>query len=160
MESSLHPANQLLHVNHNLFLKAASDLTPEQWFEAPEGTNPLIWLAGHLVHARHGLVQTAGASTDRPWQEIFGRYSKILPPESYPPPAEILESWNRATDLLKSRLKQLTEEELQLEVPTHVPLKVKTRLAVITFLAWHESYHIGQMAYVRKYLGLGGLIDG
>jgi hypothetical protein len=28
------------------------------------------------------------------------------------------------------------------------------------FFAYHEAYHIGQMAYVRKWLGYPGLVDG
>ena len=28
---------------------------------------------------------------------------------------------------------------------------------LITFLAFHESYHIGQMAYVRKAIGHSGI---
>ena len=40
------------------------------------------------------------------------------------------------------------------------PIEDKSIAGTITFFAYHESYDIGQMAYVRKWLGRGGIIDG
>ena len=31
---------------------------------------------------------------------------------------------------------------------------------MIAFFAYHESYHLGQIAYVRKWIGGPGIVDG
>ncbi len=160
MEPSLLPTAQVLRVSEVLFQKATSGLTPDQVFQAPEGTNPPIWLAGHLTHARHGLLQAAGIKTELPWKEIFGRYSKIQGRDAYPPFDEILQSWNQATTRLTAKIPTLTAEQLREQLPSELPIKDKSRLSVIAFLSFHEAYHVGQLAFVRKWLGLGGLIDG
>lgn len=160
MDARMLPTAQLLKTSEFLFQRATSELQPEQWFEAPDGVNPMIWLAGHLTLARHTLLQTCGVDVERPWEEIFGRYSKILPPDGYPPASEVLEKWNGVTQRIGERLAGLKTEELQVQLPSELPLKDKSRLSLITFLAYHEGYHVGQMATIRKWLGLGGLIDG
>jgi hypothetical protein len=34
----------------------------------------------------------------------------------------------------------------------------RTLMHEIAQLAWHDSYHLGQMAYLRKALGFDGLV--
>jgi uncharacterized damage-inducible protein DinB len=35
----------------------------------------------------------------------------------------------------------------------------KTLMDELSFLAWHESYHLGQLAYIRKALGYSRLMS-
>ncbi len=160
MEASLSPTAQLLQVNQYLFRKAVTGLSADQLFQAPGDANPIIWLAGHLTNSRHGMLQVTGLELERPWQELFGRHSQMDPAESYPQFDEIQEAWDQSSERLAVRLEEMSAAQLGETVPVELPIQDKSRLAVLNFLAWHEAYHIGQMAYVRKWLGLGGLIDG
>ena len=58
---------------------------------------------------------------------------------------------------LGPRLAQLTDAELDTPSPRKLPIADASVLGAIGFLACHEAYHIGQLALVRKALGLGGL---
>jgi len=57
-----------------------------------------------------------------------------------------------------ARLKVLTDEELSKPAPFPVPAGDKTQRGAIVFLNFHETYHIGQMAYLRKWLGYSQLV--
>jgi hypothetical protein len=56
------------------------------------------------------------------------------------------------------RLELLTEEELAKPASFPVLTGDKTKRGAIVFLNYHETYHIGQMAYLRKWLGYSQLV--
>ena len=53
----------------------------------------------------------------------------------------------------KARLGTITDAELAGASGERFPGVPATLLGAIAFLVQHESYHIGQLAFVRKYLG-------
>jgi hypothetical protein len=57
------------------------------------------------------------------------------------------------------RLDDLGEDGLVAPSPRSLPIPDKTIRGAINFAAFHESYHVGQMAYIRKWLGFPGLVD-
>ena len=61
---------------------------------------------------------------------------------------------------LRARFAQLTEADLAAPAPRSFPIEDKTMRGAVLFLTYHESYHAGQMAYVRKCLGYPGVVDG
>lgn len=58
-----------------------------------------------------------------------------------------------------ARLEELTEAELSAPAPRSFAIPDRSVRGAITFLAYHEGYHIGQMAFLRKWLGFPGLVD-
>ena len=68
--------------------------------------------------------------------------------------------WKETYAELSHCFDRLTEEELAAASSHDAPIKDKSLRGTITFFAYHESCHIGQMASVRQWLGRGGLIDG
>ncbi len=160
MDSSTGLSAQLFSVGNVLFARALDDLPKEHLFKAPENANPLIWLAGHLTFYRCAMSNRLGAKNELPDAKLFARYSKLAPPESYPDLATIRSRWEEASGKLQASLPLLSEDQLSGPGPEGLPLKDKTLRGAIAFLAWHEAYHIGQMSYVRKWLGHGGLVDG
>jgi hypothetical protein len=59
---------------------------------------------------------------------------------------------------LSKRLEEIGDAELSAKCPRDFPIADKTMRGAITFLAYHEGYHVGQMAYLRKLLGKGQLV--
>lgn len=55
---------------------------------------------------------------------------------------------------VEPRIETLTEPELSLPGPTRFPLAENTLTAGTAFLLQQEFYHIGQMALLRKFVGL------
>ena len=160
MVPAIQPTVQLFEVSQHLFRRALKDLEPESLKRHPEGSNPMIWLAAHVTHARIGLSKITGGERQLLWRELFGRHSQSSDEGDYPDLSEIQKVFAEVTDELAERFGSLTEEELAKPSGYDAPIEDKSVAGTITFFAYHESYHIGQMAYVRKWLGRGGIIDG
>ena len=151
-------ARKLFKSNTILFRKALGGLSQQQCLKRPGQGNPMIWLAGHLLLSRCRMANYIGARCDRPWKDLFARQSRIVEPEKYPPIEEIRNRWEQVTDTVRSRLNELTAEELSAP-GKRLPIEMPDLLGGFTFLVWHESYHVGQMGYVRKWLTSQSLID-
>lgn len=55
---------------------------------------------------------------------------------------------------LRDRLDELPAAELEAIVSPRFPMPNPTRLSALTFLVQHDSYHIGQLALLRRHAGL------
>jgi hypothetical protein len=77
--------------------------------------------------------------------------------EEYPSTEEILESWDRVSDILMRQLEAADTATLAAEPPFRFPVNDETVLGGVAFLAHHEGYHLGQLGLIRKALGLPSL---
>jgi uncharacterized damage-inducible protein DinB len=123
--------------------------------QTPEaGGNSATWLLSHIVATRQTPVLFSGGTPI--WQqEQIQRWGKS------PAPLEANENtnWDQlVTDLHKSQeslMAQLqTLQTSDLEKPTPFgPLS-----KAIPFFATHEAYHVGQLAMLRRALGMPGMM--
>jgi DinB family protein/activator of Hsp90 ATPase-like protein len=150
----LAPIALQLKLNGGLMKSALDGLSPADWWHRPtERTNPILWIFGHVVATRASLAGMLGDPIETGWDKKFARGAELLPAEQYPPVQEIERVNRDAVDRLKQRFAALTDDELG-GPPTVSTLPGVTTLAEqLAFFAFHESYHVGQMAYVRKSLG-------
>lgn len=58
-----------------------------------------------------------------------------------------------------ARLQEVDSEQLNGELPQPFPIEEQNILGGVSFLAEHESYHIGQMGYLRVQLGYKLIYD-
>jgi hypothetical protein len=159
MDAGLSTTIGLMKVSDGLFLRAIADITREQGLAriGPDA-NPLIWIAAHLTSARAGMAQMAGLRYARPWGSRFGRGTHEEDLAKLPQLDEVRSAWQAATAALAERLPVMTQDELDARAPRDFPIDDKSVRGAFSFLAYHEAYHIGQMALIRKTLGLGGLV--
>jgi uncharacterized damage-inducible protein DinB len=73
---------------------------------------------------------------------------------AYPALAEIEKAWTSVSETLDQRLGALTATELDASLDPGFPVERKTLLGVFTFVDQHDSYHLGQLALLRKQAGL------
>lgn len=68
----------------------------------------------------------------------------------------IRDAWTSASHALRDRLETISSQELEAAVSNAppVPGTDKSGLGLLTFLVQHESHHLGQLATLRKYVGL------
>jgi hypothetical protein len=158
MNPRLVPIASLYQSSERLFEMSLAGLTREQGLARVGDANPLLWIAAHLATARYGLGQMIGVELARPWGTRFTRGSEVGELAAIPEADEIRAVWTSVSGALASRLVQLTNSELDAPAPRNFPIEDKSVLGGVAFLAYHEAYHIGQMALVRKALGLGGLV--
>ena len=133
--------------------KALEDLTEEEAWRHPDDVNPMIWLLGHVTHYRTTLLSRLGDDVEAPWAEQFARGCDPKSLESGPSFKEVLDAWEKSKEALKARFETLTDEELSAAAPGRVPMEDKSMRGMIAFMAFHESYHAGQIAYLAKWLG-------
>ncbi len=149
---------RFLKINAYLYRGALEGLSQEKLHRLPsDHSNPMIWVAGHILNSRVNLARYLGAEAHCLWSELFKRSSRLQPASAYPALDELLECWKTTNSALKARFRELTPEELSGPSPSQRSVEVDTLGSGISFLIWHESYHIGQMGYLRKWLGYEGL---
>ena len=159
MDAIISAISSLFHTNDVLFHRALDGIDREHLLQRPhDGSNPLIWIAGHAMTSRGSLTKMIGEDVENPWSELFKRGATIDSNISYPETQEIVSLWEGMTEKLMARLKLLTDEELSKPSAFPVPTGDKTQRGAIVFLNYHETYHVGQMAYLRKWLGYSQLV--
>jgi hypothetical protein len=157
MEPALAPLYETLRLNTRLFLNCLEGVGDEPAGARPSPeVNSLAFVALHLVDARHFVARMVAAEAPpNPFGELLEKARGIDELSELPPLSQIREAWVRVSAALEARFGGLTAEELAVEAPMRFPVEDPSVLGGITFLAQHDAYHVGQMAFLRKWLGCG-----
>jgi len=159
MDSAIATILPLFRASDQLFHRALDGVKTEDLLRRPhDGSNPLIWVAGHVTTARASLTKIVGEKVENQWSDIFARGATVDSNVSYPEVTDIVSLWDAVTEKLMARLELLDDEELSKPSPFPIPTGDKTKRGAVVFLNYHETYHIGQMAYLRKWLGYSQLV--
>jgi uncharacterized damage-inducible protein DinB len=152
------PLLTIYRTNGWQFKKALDGLTEDElWYTPTEDTNPMLWIAGHILDTRAVVLKLLGEEFPRPWKELFTLGSVIAERALYPSVSEIQVAVHEVSERFKIVLSAVDDEFLaQPQSGLGLPNSV-TRADEIAFFAQHEAYHVGQMAYLRKALGHGRL---
>jgi hypothetical protein len=159
MSSSFAPSAQLYALNTRMYEQATDGLDRESSLKqlAPQA-NPILWIAGHLASTRFGIATMLGCERPMPWPKVFHRGAALADPGSLPELALVRQGWREISQVLVPRLAEVTDEELDAPAPRAFPIEDKSIRGALLFLTYHEGYHIGQIAYIRKCLGFPGLV--
>jgi uncharacterized damage-inducible protein DinB len=145
-------------LNTGSLQKAVADLTPAQWLTRPgDHSNHITWIVGHVIWARQIIITRVGGSWSCPGLEPFARSAKLDAAASYPAPEALLALWRDSAAALDATLSALTPEALAAPAPPGPPSQDGKVSGFIAVLAWHETYHLGQIAYLRSWLGQSGV---
>ncbi len=151
--------SQLFAVSEQLVAMAVSGLTREEALRSPDGgPNPIIWTFGHITNTRCGILAMLGRPQEVQWKELFGKGARLRPDTDYPAMEEIQAVWDDVSPKLRERLATVTVEELAVTAPRKFRIADDTLAGAVAYLGYHEAYHVGQMAYVRKWLGKGSMV--
>jgi hypothetical protein len=144
----------MFRTNAQAFDKTTQGVPAEKWLVQPgNNSNHLTWIAGHVVVHRALVAKILGLQWSAPWEKLFARGAKLVPPDQYPEPAELQRNFKEISDSLASALPGISEEILRKPVPKGQPSLDGSVGGSIALLCLHESIHVGQMAYLRKLLG-------
>ena len=157
MNPRVEPIAQILRGNAALFGRAVVEVDADAARDRPAGrANHIGFILCHVLDARGWTASFLGADGTHAFSEQFNAAEGIDDLE-LPPLDELAAEFAAVTDRLLSRLEELTDEDLERQVERAFPFSEKTVISGLTFLAWHESYHVGQLALLRSYLGLSSL---
>lgn len=112
-----------------------------------------MWLAAHTVWARYNTCAMLGKpAAKNPYDGLFEKFKPYDSAANYGTLAQAKAEWQKASDLLKEALAAVSEDHLAAESPFKSPIGDSSFGGTIAFFAQHESYDIGQLAFLKKYL--------
>jgi uncharacterized damage-inducible protein DinB len=154
------PIATIFAINDGFVLPALEGLTDDElWKKPTDRNNAMLWIAGHVVQTRATILQLLGEPVDTGWGKLFDRgaaAANVRDADRYPSCDEIEKTMREITPRLHAKLASLDDTYLAGPARLQVP-GTKTVADELAFFALHESYHVGQLAYVRKGLGYPGL---
>lgn len=160
MEPGVAAIAEQFRVSTNLFVKALEglDRTALRSRVGPQ-SNPPIWIAGHLAQSRVRIINILGGERPQPWTGMFDTGSVIGDMARYPEANVIIDRWAALSEELMDRLERVTAEQLEGAPPPRVASPDGTLRGALALLAFHDGYHVGQLGFVRKWLGFSPLLD-
>jgi uncharacterized damage-inducible protein DinB len=154
MHPAIAPLAMIFRLNTELVLNCLEDLGEEQ--AAERGTPPLnnmAFLVAHLTETRHFLAGLLGAPLTSPFSEAFSKARALEEAGPAPPLPALRAAWERVSAHLAVHLERLDTPQLA-QTAQPLPGSDGTLLGALAFLAQHDSYHLGQVALLRRARGL------
>jgi uncharacterized damage-inducible protein DinB len=137
-------------------------LTHEDSLAQPRpGGNCLNWILGHLLWAYNGVLPLV---SQEPVMEegVLNQYARGAPPIRDRAEAltfeEMLSAWNRAVERVDAGLAGLTPELLDRPADSPTGNPNETVRSLLTTVVFHQAYHAGQTAVLRRIAGKEGAI--
>lgn len=159
MTPSIEPLKRTLDLNTRLFLNALDGIDEKMARQRPnESTNHVAFLACHLVDARHYLARALGLERESPFKGILEEAKGIDDVKEFPTLDEIRSAWENVSSELSSQVAKLEAADLEKPAAYEFPIQGgSTTLGCLTFLIQHDTYHLGQVALLRRFLGLDSM---
>jgi uncharacterized damage-inducible protein DinB len=148
------PLINIFRINSNLINNCFKDVKEEFVQKSISNNNNFIQIAIHILDARYYIAELLGLKNTFRFREMFSKADKLNNIKPLPSTKEILSEINNTTDLIISKLLVFEEKNLKKNISHNFPYVESTLLGAITFLIQHESYHVGQLGYIRRYLGM------
>jgi len=155
MNPTVGSAASILGYNTWLFGNAVKDVQADKaGYRFDDNTNSFDRVAGHIVVARHGLASILGVDVPSlewgDFADVKGPGAQFAPELTCPSLNDIASKFNHITESLMAKLPEVSEEKLAEPSPFPIPGDNPTVRDLLSFLAMHETYHLGQMGLLKK----------
>ncbi len=158
MPDALTPLREMARLHTRLFLNALAGVDDEAAARRPEGrTNNIAFVALHVLDARCWLAGYLGEPLTHPFDEDLRDVNSVDDVETLPPIDAVRDAWRDASRSFEALLDRLDADALAGPSPMPFPIDDTTTLGALVFLLHHEAFHVGQLALLRRYVGLDGL---
>ncbi len=157
LNSRIAHAAQSYNQNASFLRQSVAGLSDDEWLRRPnDHSNHLLWIVGHVAWARTMLLARLEAPWTTPWMALYARGKKCVEGPDCPSPSTAMEAWNESCTRLLAAMEAASEELLSTPATQGPPSADGMLSGIVDFLAFHETYHIGQIAYLRSWLGHAG----
>ncbi|PWN67189.1 DinB family protein [Chryseobacterium oncorhynchi] len=153
MIPSINGLANILKLNEKLFINALENITHEHTNDRlSEHNNPVNWLTNHILWGRYEILNLLGKSNEtNPYTDLFKNFKPYDEEIEFNQIEYIKEEWSKMVLLISEALETATEEQLAEEPKSVTPMGIPTKFGNLSFLVWHENYHLGQLAFLKKY---------
>ena len=156
METDFANIEGIFKTNTDIVNKAIAEVSAKDWFRQPGGdSNHLMWVTGHIIWSRGNVLRALNAEWTLPWPALFERGVSLTDQTKYPSVDEVRSAWHEVSAKLGSSLAAAPADFLAKSAPQGPPSLDGKISGLVAFLGYHETYHVGQISYLRKWLGYG-----
>jgi uncharacterized damage-inducible protein DinB len=154
MHPSVAPLAAIFDLNTDLLVNCLDGVSDEEARRRlAGGGNSIAFLAAHVTDTRHFLTARLGRPLPNPLSPYLADARTIDDIQAWPPLEQIRDAWLAVADHLAATLEGLGPDALARENVHRFPIADSTALGFIAFLAQHDSYHVGQTAFLRRQIG-------
>jgi uncharacterized damage-inducible protein DinB len=154
VDPRLAPLAAIFDLNTDLLLNCLDGLSDAEGRERlAGGGNSITFLAAHLTDSRHFLAARVGHPLDNPMAPYLEGARGFEEVRAWPALEQVRSAWRSVSTHLQRTLASLAPEQLSRRHAHRFPLGDSTQLGLIAFLAQHDAYHLGQVAFLRRQLG-------
>jgi len=153
MNNKYEPIISIYKTNSKLFINSFDTVTEANAIKRPnKKTNSMIFIALHILDARFFILNQIGLSAKNPFEKYIDWVKAIDEIKIYPKLRDVLSTWKRVDKIFIDELNRLTPKRWNSDLQYRFPNGNKI-ISMVSFLAEHEAYHVGQLALIRKFLG-------
>ncbi|HOI28984.1 MAG TPA: DinB family protein [Melioribacteraceae bacterium] len=143
----------IYNTNAKLLINSFAKVTEADSLKRPNRkTNSMIFIALHILDARCFILTQIGKPTKNPFAKYVDWAKTIDEIKTYPKLKKVLSEWNRIDGIFVQDLSRINSRKLNSSQQFEFPGGKKI-INMLAFLAEHEAYHVGQISFIRKYLG-------
>ncbi len=145
----------LFQRTHWIIKRQTEGLThADSLLQLPFRANNMNWILGHIVASRNGALAALGEPPALD-EKLAARYERDSEPitgdeDAVLPLAQLLTAVDDSQERMAAALDKMTPEELNVIFDKEHQNTLGDRL---TFLHWHETYHVGQLEILRQLAG-------
>ncbi|HLO66857.1 MAG TPA: DinB family protein [Holophaga sp.] len=138
--------------------RAVGDFLEADWAVRDAAGHDPRWIAGHLaLYRQSGLAMLGLPRAEEPWMACFARGKSAADVPADLDMGKVLASFRAAGEAMAGGWDALTAEALAGPLGRTLPDGTSTLADGLRFLAWHETYHLGQLGLFRKLAGKAGV---
>ncbi|HEX3232755.1 MAG TPA: DinB family protein [Gemmatimonadales bacterium] len=153
MDAQVAPLAVIFDLNTDLLLNCLDGLSEaEARRRLAAGGNSIAFLATHLTDSRHFLVTSLGHPLANPLAGFIDDVRSIEEIRELPSLELISAAWLGIGAHLQAILSSLSAAELARTDVPRFPVDDRTVVGMLAFLGQHESYHLGQIGFLRRQL--------
>lgn len=149
---------KILDLNQGLVLRCLDGVSDAHFMAPRDGGNSMQWIFGHLTGSRVVMARLVGTKLEFPYREQFQRGSVRGAPEDMPGADALKDRWTAACVAVSEGLAAASAGLLDRALPADGPPSTDgTVLGCVAFMTMHDSYHLGQLGWLRKAFGYPGI---
>ena len=149
--------SRLYATSERMLNRLVGDFTPADWSARDAVGHDPRWLVGHVATYRKKVAAMMGVpQPEAAWEAAF---LKGTSPADLPADLDIeavLDSFRASHAAIMGRWEALTAEAVGAPFGRTLPDGSDTIGGALGFMAWHETYHIGQLGLLRRLAGKPG----